>query len=202
MGTDQDMTRLWEARLASLGRMQSRYLWILFVLGLFFWFLETDIGDGVAVVPWIGIALDPNIVSASAPAVLFFLIVVIYGTLRAYGVAGGELGVDPSPTKSEEKSVKYAEALDVAPNAIDMAVFTRKRFGRSPLVILLAAYPLYLTIFAVEGILLWCRLYRESVRFEGWLFFVVAGAALGVVASTQVLWFWWRRLKKIVASVR
>lgn len=103
-------------------------MWVLLVLGIFYWSLAFAEGQEVATLPGLGFPLDIAIVQGSAPAVLFLLLIITYSALRAYGAASQELGVDPDPTvPANKKSIKLAEETDESTYAIDLAAYTRKR---------------------------------------------------------------------------
>ena len=194
----------WERRLASVGRSQSRYLWVLLVLGIFYISLIIPTDHSLSAIPWLGFAIDPRILLGTAPSVLFILIIVFMGTLRAYGAAKAELGLGPGDNKPPtEEEVKTSEAYDEFPNALDMAVFTRRRFQRSPWTLLLLNYPIYLSFFLLEGTYLWLRFILAVGEFPGfgllaWLLINSVGAVLGPVASVLVVVLWCRRIALIL----
>lgn len=194
----------WRARLLSIGKAQSRYLWALFVLGIFFLSLEVNVGSSSLVIPGVGVVLEPHIILGAAPSIIFILIIVIHGSLRAYASAAHELRLDTgSKHLPDPYLVKRAEAYDTVPNALDLAVFSPKRFEGLPETLLLLNYPVYLSVFIVEAGYLWIRLVLNVNAFWGWplliwFFFVLTSMALGFVAFIQVLILWYRRIARIV----
>jgi hypothetical protein len=190
--------RLWERRLASLGAAQSRYLWLLLILGLFFLSLKSSLEQPTATLPGISIEIETAILEAASPSVLFLLVIVVHGSLRAYGAAAQEwrkeAGLHQLP---RDEDVRLAEALDPVPNALDLAVFTMRRFEASIYSLLLFVYPLYLSIFTYEGVRLWCRLLKNIYWFPAGRFFAIVGAGLGLIASIQVLVLWYSRARMV-----
>ena len=193
-----DIHRLWERRIESLGRAQSRYLWILLVTGLFFWSLRPSSGLLTATPPLLPIELDTRVLEAASPSVLFILVMVALGALAAYGVAFDEWmkGRSDQPQSEHEKDLQ-SEALDAVPNALDLTVYMLERFHRSLKILMLLAYPAYVSIFTYEGIRLWWRLITASGDIAGRSFFLLASTVLGFIATMQVIAFWRRRLTMI-----
>jgi hypothetical protein len=194
----------WERRLASVGRGQSRYLWALLVLGVFFLSLVIPSDGASYEIPGIGIALNPLYLLGIAPSVLCILIIVVIGSLRAYGAAKRELDLGPHsnrpPTADE---VKRSEAYDEIPNALDLAVFTRKRFERSPAALLLLNYPAYLTLFLVEAGILWIRFILSTDGFPKWQILAWCGLnslslGFGLAATALIAFLWFRRIELII----
>jgi hypothetical protein len=198
-----EIERNWERRLDSLGRAQSRYLWILLVTGLFFWSLKPTAGQLTSTAPLIGIELDTAILEAASSSVLFILVLVAFGALSAYGVAYDEWkkAVGATPGSAPEEDL-LAEAADPVPNALDLAVYSVERVHPRIKTLMLFAYPGYLSIFAFEGIRLWCRFRTGPTTLPGYTFFLTTGAVLGVIASAQLLAFWFRRVRRVIREFR
>ena len=203
METDRESQQIWERRLEAVGKAQTRYLWVLFILGLFFWSLKSSSVQPTAIVPGLAIEIDVAILEAASSSVLFVLVIVVLGSLRAYGAASDEwLELKGAQALTDQEMIVLAEAVDSVPNAIDLAVFTRRRFRRSFYAPLLLVYPGYLTIFTVEGASLWLRLLWELEKIQGWAFFTIGGAILGVSATFLLLKFWRNRLNRIWSQIR
>ena len=193
----------WERRLASVGRSQSRYLWALLVLGVFFLSLVIPSDGASYEIPWLGIALNPLYLLGIAPSVLCILIIVVIGSLRAYGAAKRELELGPysnEPPTADE--VKRSEAYDEIPNALDLAVFTRRRFERSPAALLLLNYPVYLSLFLIEAGILWIRFIFSAGGFPKWQIFAWCGLnslnlLFGLAAAGLIAILWYRRIELI-----
>lgn len=196
--------KLWQARLISIGKAQSRYLWALLILGLFFLSLGAKSGTVDQAIPGIGIVLESHVILGAAPSILFILIIVVAGSLRAYGSAARELGLDTgSKHLPDPHLVKRSEAHDSVPNALDLAVFSSKRFEGLPWTLLLLNYPVYLSVFALAAGYLWIQLVLNVESFSGWplilwFFFVMTSLVLGIVALIQILVLWYRRSARII----
>jgi hypothetical protein len=128
-----------------VGQAQARYLWILLLAGLFYWALHSNLQSGTLQskegvrVPLLGLDLSGATLWASGPVVIFLLIVIIHGTLRAFRTAQEALKLDCLPTGS-------TEPYDLAPNAIDFTVYTPRKASSTLCALLLLAYPVYLSI--------------------------------------------------------
>ena len=198
-----EIRRHWEHRLESLGKAQSRYLWVLLVSGLFFWSLKPPATQGTSTAPLIGIELDTAILEAASSSVLFILVLVAYGALSSYGVAYKEwkkaVGLQPETPPEEDL---LAEAVDPAPNALDLAVYSLERAHPRIKTLMLFVYPGYLSVFAYEGIRLWCRSRTGPATMPGYSFFLIAGATLGVIAAAQLLVFWFGRVRRVFREFR
>jgi hypothetical protein len=187
----------WEKRMAVVGQAQARYLWLLLLSGIFYWALYSKSGKGNAssevTAPVFGIELSSEVLLASAPFVIFSVITIIHGTFRAYSKAIEMLNLD------EESKI---EPYDVAPNPIDFAAYNPNKVSKIPEGLLLIAYPLFLSVFWVEGIYLLIALFCTENRISGYWVFAVSGAVLGIIASLLMLSFWWSRIKRIMHLIQ
>ena len=145
----------WVSRLDSVGRAQSRYLYVLLIFGLLFGLLEyefltkTDFLIEPLKGPIINIPIRPSTILLFAPLVLAILEMGILGTMRAWNTARGEV----RNILSKNISSKSAVAYDNFPNLIDFVFYkTSKTKSRVLIFIIWVSYPLILTLFAIEGL--------------------------------------------------
>ena len=181
----------WKKRMVVVGQAQARYLWILLLVGLFYWALHSSMlsetpGREVRA-PLLGIELSSNVLLASAPFVIFLLIIIIHGTFRAFTTAKNNL-------KLEEGNFEH---YDLAPNPIDFAAYNPKKVSNIPAAFLLLAYPLYLSIFWIEAIFLLVELVFSDVPLLGRWLFVIFGFVLAIIATILMHRFWSNRLTSI-----
>lgn len=174
-----------------VGQAQARYLWILLLVGLFYWALHSSMLNGVPKpeiqAPLLGINLSSVVLLGSAPFVIFLLIIIIHGTFRAFGTAKEKLNL------GEGKIEPY----DLAPNAIDFAAYNPKKVSKMPDAFLLLVYPLYLSIFWIESSFLLVALICSDTPLLGRWFFVIFGSLLGIISIIMMVLLWSNRLIRI-----
>ena len=189
-----DRAAQWERRLAAVGAAQSRYLWVLAVLGLFYFsvnqvlFAATPTIPSTFRAPILGVDISATAVWASGPGVLCLLLLVILGCVRAAGVASGALGL---PDLGSD-----AEAYDTSPNAIDLAAYSTTETAQWVRWILGFAYPVFLTAFFAEAVwflvLLWLIGHLDAL----WAYVVAVPTTVLVGwAGVRLLAFWRTRAK-------
>ncbi len=173
-------TEDWKARLNAASAAQARYLWVLLVLGVFYLAIDarlppTDVPSDIEL-PGLKIPISTGVVWESSPPVLFFLILVIAGSHRAYKRAEAVL---------RTLGVAESESVDRFPNAVDLLVYTSPGSPKPAQKILRFTYQLFLSLFAVEaGYLLW-RIWCHRLSLPvSWLFL-----GLGVVTGLFALAF-------------
>lgn len=131
----------WRKRLNAVSSAQSKYLWTLFAVGVFYWVAQPDATQAPVTIPVLGIPLPTNAIWATAPAVLFFIQLVIFGTMRAVSRVDEVLkstgGVD--------------ESIDYHSNAIDWAVYTTDKSPKWVTKVAGLSYAAYLGVFAAEA---------------------------------------------------
>lgn len=182
----------WIERLRGVSSAQSRYLWTLVVTGVLFWSIHASLfspGRGqptTLTVPLFGVELSPWIVWAAGPATLFFLLLVIVGSVRAYERAHDRLA---GSVPAEER-----ESLDVAPNAVDLAVYAEQESAGWIRRLLSLSHPGLLTIFLGEGVWMLTDLVKHRGRVVGSGVFLALGAVTGLAAAAAVISLWKARL--------
>lgn len=182
--------RNWLERCRVLGKSQARYLTLLFVASLFYWTLHAQVmsagsaSDQVAV-PVVGVHANLQAVWSTGPIVLAFLVLVLMGSIRAYGVAWKATGID------EERFEEHS----LAPNPLDLAFYSH-RGDRVKWVarVEYLAYPITVTIPLLEAGWLLHRVWTRvgDVR-AGW-FILGLGAVAMLAASYVVLILWVDRI--------
>jgi len=180
----------WRKRFNRAGEAQSKYLWILFVLGVFCWVVASpspDLSD--TAVPFVNVPLSSAAVLVTSPAVILFLQLVIFGALRALTTAEKALKPDIDETTDEHY------------NAIDWAVYTTKD---SPLWLQRVAwfaYPLYMLVFTAEAIYFLVLAALPSVNVPGrWVVIGIAVVEAAIVLNLT-FGFWAGRFRRIKAEV-
>ncbi len=191
-----DPDRYWIQRLQATGQAQARYLWVLFLSGLFYaalWYqpapMAAEQSHGLAV-PVIDLRLSAPVVLASGPSVIALLVLIVMGALRAFSVAQWHLG-------KEIQSAGGSERFDVHPNALDLAVYTTAESPRWAASILYFTYPLVLIAALAEAAWLWWRIQNQPSPPPGWLLFGVVGVLLWAPAVyVVVVGMLFQRIKK------
>lgn len=175
-----DTTKAWEKRLAAVSQAQGKYMWALVVLGVFYFALHGAPGAEDAKYPFLGFSLDPKLVGLSGPAVLFFLVLVIHGSARAYETA----------EKLATKGGRPLEAIDSAPNPIDLAIYVKPSSPRALKLLESFRYPAFLSLFVAEAVWLLVEMLTACEMARGSWVFGLLGILFGLPAATLVLRLW------------
>src|SRR5262245_9493914 len=105
----------------AVGRAQSRYLWVLLLVALFYPAVTARFAapgvHPILKVPVVGLEFDAGVVLASGPAVIALVVLIVMGSLRAIEVAIDH--IDPVLEVPGEM-----ERFDEHPNALDLAFYT------------------------------------------------------------------------------
>lgn len=115
----------WLKRLQVVGKAQERYLWIVVTLALFFAALHARMASDPAAsttsitLPFLGLELEAEVIRAAGPVLLSFVLLSFFGALRAFDRALECLNL-----KGDDVPSGSVEGLDLAPNALDFAVYT------------------------------------------------------------------------------
>jgi hypothetical protein len=182
----------WLTRLDAVAKAQEKYIWAIVLAAVFFWALQSSViaGEGESELieaPIFEIKLAASVVWAAGPAVLSFLVLALYGSLRAVAAALDKLG-HPN---------EVPEAFDVAPNALDFAVYRTPH--SHPLWSLFShfAYPIFVTLVLLETLIIleMLLLYLEIPVAGRWVF-VILGAFLWALAVTQCRRQWYSRIDR------
>lgn len=189
-GGSDILLNLWIARLNSVGRTQSRYLFLLLIFGLFFALLEYEFPTKPDYlieplkVPVLNIPIRPSTILLFAPLVLAILLRGVLGTMNAWDIARKEVRNILSKIISSKDAVAY----DNFPNLIDFVFYkTPKTKNRFLIFIIWISYPLILTLFAVEGFLMSYRLLDFNV-FNCIIIFISIFVWITVVLGLYRIW--------------
>jgi hypothetical protein len=173
-----------------IGRAQARYLWILLVAGVFFLALHESIKHDTAAdtvtAPFLGIEVSAEVVWAWGPAILAYVILVIMGSLRAYTRAHDQAGLGSFDFSGEP--------YDSSPNALDLAAYTTPESRRWIKVLLYFKYPLFLSLFVVEAILIEIELAQRPDPVSTGLW--ALGAVPLIPAAWQLAGMWAARIER------
>jgi cytochrome bd-type quinol oxidase subunit 1 len=178
----------WKDRLVAVSAAQGRYLWALLVMGIFYFALPTS---GSVKVPLVELPLPVRSIALTGPAVLFFLILVILGSARAYGTA------EQQATKAAELP---SEALDHAPNPLDLAVYTTAASPEGTKRVLRLTYPLFVSLFAAEAVWLLVVQFTHPASITGTWAFRVLGVLTGIPVLVMLVKSWWALLQFLVTG--
>jgi hypothetical protein len=122
---------------------------------------------------------------STGPGVLFFVLLVILGTLRAYRTADRRLDAAPDD-----------ETTDEHPNAIDWATYTTRTAPKLLNWTLGFAYPLYMSVFAYEASYILVALAGTLAPVPGRWLFVGIGVVEAVPTYLLLLAFWLGRIRR------
>ena len=159
----------WKKRVNTVSAAQSKYLWTLLALGVFYWAAMPAVdasgkAPAALYLPVLNLPLPASAILATAPAVLFFLQLVIFGTMRAFDTADQAL-----------KPGGANESLDHHSNAIDWAVYTSDKSPKLATKIAGLSYPLYMIVFTAEATyFLWALMLTPLPVPHRWYFVPIA----------------------------
>jgi hypothetical protein len=157
-------------------------------MGIFYFALPTS---GSVKVPLVQLPLPVASIALTGPSVLFFLILVLLGSSRAYGTA---------EAKATGSAKEPSEALDTAPNPIDLAVYTTTDSPKALWQLLALTYPLFVSLFAAEATGLLVGLFTHPASIPGTWAFRVLGLFTGVPAVVMLIRGWWWALQSLVTG--
>jgi hypothetical protein len=186
---DDKERELWLRRAEIVGRAQERYLWLLLVVGVFFFAVDRSPVSAADLVslPILAISIRPGVVWAIGPIVLGFVIIAAMGSLRAYRTVEDTL---------KGAGVDLNEAFDTAPNALDFAFYTTPK---SPLVVrqvFLFVYPAYFALFLVESVYLLVMQLVPRGEAPEYPFLWVLGVTMVLWSGALVASYWHRNYKR------
>jgi hypothetical protein len=185
------------SRIKAAARAQNAFLWVLLALGVFYWSLGSPIlslfrSPQYVSLPVIGIRVPTVAVWGTAPAVLFFILLAVYGTLRVCDEAIAEL----------KKIAPDQKEPDLQANVLDYAIHTTAASPAAVKKLLGFAYPAYLTVFVVEASWLTYALARVEAPVSGRWVLLALAAAQGLLVYVFTVLFWLKRFKRPVPKDR
>lgn len=169
-----------------MAAQQGRYLSVLGFVAVFYYALGTRFSRSQQAMsldlPVVELPLDAHAIIAAGPVIIALMALVILGSYHALREAFDHL-------KSLPLGAKAFEALDLSPNAIDFAAYSRRRL---PVISRLGlfVYPLVLSVFELEGWWLWCLAYRRYSGDTVGQFVLTIGAFGLIVAAVRLLLYW------------
>lgn len=180
-GEEDSETRvLWIERLRAVAKVQARYLWILLVMMVFYAALQvrvvTPTEPTILKLPVVDLAISGDVVLASGPSVLSFLVMAIIGTMWAYMRAREALGLSP------EGAYWTGEELDTSPTGIDLAFYSTPDSNKLFAAIGHLGYSLFLLGAVGEAAWLWWRMISTRTSIPGHLFSVFELTLLMIAA--------------------
>jgi hypothetical protein len=185
----------WKRRLSAVSSAQAKYLWALVVLGIFYFVLQRSLGNPIGAdrdaveLPVLGIPLPVAAISLAAPSVLFFVLLVVMGSMRAYRTAETKATSPGTPS----------EAIDASPNPLDLAVYTTTDSPTWLQRVLVLTYPLFLSVFAAEATWILLSLFKAPDGLATWLFRLL-GVLTGIPALVLLLRLWHRALRRVLTG--
>lgn len=193
---DDDRLRdAWLARLHAVSKAQGRYLYVLMLLALFFWALLDQVveaSDTEITLPFLFVPVSSRVILAAGPSVLSLMVLAILGSLQAVRRAREEY-------ERLAPGVGHVfEALDTAPNAIDLVVYGRARPWVTELG--LVSYPLLLSLAIVESMLILRWLWCSSVA--GKIIFLPLGVLCTLAALPRLISLWRSKVAEMAHSRR
>jgi hypothetical protein len=193
--TNDRSEELWQERFRAVGRAQAHYLWLLLVVGIFYFALDRKISredkPSQLDVPVIGIEADSRAVWACGPMVLAFIALATLGTFPA--LTHARFKVD-----SDAADGDLFESLDTAPNAIDFAVYAPPDTWWRPFGLL--AYPLFITLIIVESGWIWCHTFSSRASCTDCILLCLGGLFI-LFGLRGVLSVWKSKITKMLENL-
>ena len=132
--------------------------------------------------PFLGLEQEAEVIRATGPALLSFVLFSFFGALRAFDQALEHLNL-----KGEGVPSGSVEGLDLAPNALDFAVYTTPRSPKWLRRVLYLAYPFVAITILGEAAWIGAAVLRAGSLASWSSLFVLAAAPLWVGAAYQAL---------------
>jgi hypothetical protein len=134
-------------RFNAAGRAQSRYMYLLLLLTVFFLLLDHRIlrepdylKYSINNIAWIGLDVPVVAIWTLGPPILSFVLLAVLGTFQMLNTTLGRLEEHLGKEKSS------SEIIDETPNLIDVAVYTSPKSPRFGHALALLSYPVFLTL--------------------------------------------------------
>jgi uncharacterized membrane protein (DUF485 family) len=184
-----DLDRHWLERLQVMGKVQSRYLWILLITMIFYGALQERVyvDTDPLKMPIVDVEISGSFVLGFGPALISFFVLAITGTMRATRTARAQLNLGRGDWSGEE--------LDTSPNALDLAFYTTRESPKPTAVVTHFSYVAFLALGLYEAAWLAKRL--ADAEAPTWSLFVVLGAVLWLPAVGFVGYEFLRRVRDV-----
>jgi len=178
-----DIDPHWFERGKTFAGAQTRHLWILLVLMLFYaaLHLQTEVSPGKAStkVPLVDLEISNSLVLSSATGMLSIVIMAIVGTMRAL-----------RRSRDQGLGVRTGEEFDLRPNLIDLAFYALP--GSRPVFshMAFAVYAIFLSLALWEGVWLCRHMWEARLPTTYRVVITVVGILLWTRAAWLVLEVW------------
>lgn len=199
--TSDYILALWLGRLESVGKAQSRYLYLLLIFAIFLFILEYqfqtrhDFLMKPLNIPILNIYIEPILIFAFSPIIFAILEMGTIGTMRSWKTAREKIQqILPENIPSE--------AFDRVPNLIDFT-FAKTPKTKNPLIIYLiwAKYPFVLSVFALEAFWMFHHLFEfKNIYPYKWILIIISGF-FWVPVLTGLKEIWTNKMNKAKADI-
>ena len=188
----RDMTDLdqhWLERLQVMGRVQSRYLWILLITMIFYGALQARVYVDMDPLktPIVDLEISGLFVLGFGPALISFFVLAITGTMRATRTARARLNLGRGDWSGEE--------LDTSPNALDLAFYTTPKTPKGISVVTHFSYVAFLALGLYESAWIAKQLWDAEAPTS--YLFLILGAMLWLPAVGFVVHEFLRRVQDV-----
>jgi hypothetical protein len=184
-----DLERHWLERLKVIGKVRSRYLWILLITMIFYGALQQRVyvDTDPLKTPIVDVEFSGSFVLGFGPALISFFVLAITGTMRASRTARAKLSLGHGDWSGEE--------LDTSPTVLDLAFYTTPRSPKPMAVVTHFSCVAFLALSLYEAAWIAKRLWDAEA--PTWWLFVVLGAVLWVPAAGFVSDEFVRRVRDV-----
>jgi len=184
-----DLERHWLERLQVIGKVQSRYLWILLITMIFYGALQerVSVDTDPLKTPIVDIEISGSFVLGFGPALISFFVLAITGTMRATRTARAKLNLGRGDWSGEE--------LETSRNALDLTFYTTPQSPEPIAVVTHFSDVAFLALSPYEAAWIAKRLWDAEA--PTWCLFVVLGAVPWLPAVGFVGYEFLRRVQDV-----
>ena len=181
------MQNVWIDRFNACSKARAQYWWILAIVSLFYLALTSRLrassGDlNEITLPFLGMPLDALVVWAAGPTVISLLLVGILGVFKARLRALTVL--------SDSLDEADLEAVEHALTFVDFVAYEPEKAWAPLRAVKQLVYPLSLTLFFSEAVVLLWQLWQARGAVHYWPVFIVLGVITCVAAGIAVVNHW------------
>jgi hypothetical protein len=182
-----DLDRHWLERLQVMGKVQSRYLWILLITMIFYGALQARVyvDTDPLKTPIVDVEISGLFVLGFGPALISLFVLAITGTMRATRTARAKLNLGRGDWSGEE--------LDTSPNALDLAFYTTPKTPKGISVVAHFSYVAFLGLGLYEAASIAKQLWDAEAPTS--YLFLILGAMLWLPAVGFVVYEFLRRVQ-------
>jgi hypothetical protein len=184
-----DLDRHWLERLQVMGKVQSRYLWILLITMIFYGALQARVyvDSDPLKTPIVDLEISGLFVLGFGPALISFFVLAIIGTMRAARTARAKLNLGRADWSGEE--------LDTSPNALDLAFYTTPKTPKGISVFTHFSYVAFLALGLYEAAWIAKQLWDAEAPTS--YLVLILGAVLWLPAVGFVVYEFVRRVQDV-----